>query len=63
MLSRFGNPKDERTTHERWCDKMVEKASRPRFYGGTLPQKKAPSGVIRNNYTSSELITLFGKMH
>ena len=57
-ISAYGKPKDERTTHEKWCDKMVEKASTPyRFGGYRTPQKPQPIGVKRNNYT---LVTLFG---
>ena len=52
MASAFGKKKDERTTHQRFCDYEIAKASRPRVYGGTRPLGKIPSGVKFNGYTN-----------
>ena len=62
MNSAFNKKKDERTTHQRFCDYEIAKASRPRVYGGTRPLGKAPSGVKSSGYTNLELKNLLTEM-
>jgi len=57
MRYRGYTKREEKTTHELWCDKMVEKAKQPQRIL-TVPTPKKSSGVRRNNYSTSEIISL-----